>query len=269
MLASCSFCERRCAVDRTREVGACGVGSESNAYLEDLLWGEEQFITPSYALFFSGCNFRCAFCYATEYNRRPGEGRRVEPEAVAARVQALPERPTSFSFIGGEPTCHLPTALRVMAALPPDLPVVWNSNFFFTPEAAKLLAGAVGVFVADLHFGNDVCAAAIAGVSPYLEVVARNLRWARERGELLVRLLAVPGHVECCLGPSLAWLAAEMKETPVHLLTNYLPPSTHLIEGVECQHCGDRDSGLDRYLTEGEAARARELVIASGLAQVE
>jgi putative pyruvate formate lyase activating enzyme len=252
-----------------RGVGACGVGLESTAYLEDLLWAEEQFITPSYALFFSGCNFRCAFCYAAEYNRRPGEGRRVEPEAVAARVEALPERPASFSLIGGEPTCHLPTALRVMAALPPDLPVVWNSNFLFTPEVAELLAGAAAVYVADLHFGNDVCADAVGGVSPYFEAVARNLRWAREQGEVVVRLLALPGHVECCLGASLTWLAAEMKETPVHLLTNYLPPSTRLIKGAECQHSGCRDSGLDRYLTEAEVARARELVAASGLRQVE
>ncbi len=258
MLSPCRLCERRCGSDRTRgEVGACGCGAESFAYLEDLLWGEEQFLTPSYAIFFSGCNFRCAFCYAAELNRCPRQGQTVEPESVAARLRALPEPPASFSFIGGEPTCHLPTALRVMAALPPELPVVWNSNCYFTPEAAELLAGAVNVYVADLHFGNDVCAAAVAGVPRYFQIVSRNLLWARAQGEVVVRLLVLPGHVDCCLVPSLAWLAAHLRDTPVHLMTNYLPPSTRLIPGLE------------RHLNRAEADRALRLVATLGLRQVE
>src|SRR5512146_3523314 len=89
LLCSCCLCERRCGVDRTRgEVGACGVGAASTAYLEDVLWGEEEFLTPSYALFFSGCNLRCAFCYAEAHNLAPAAGRPVEPAEVAARVRA-------------------------------------------------------------------------------------------------------------------------------------------------------------------------------------
>ncbi len=81
----------------------------------------------------------------------------MQPAEVAARVRSRPEQVTSFSFIGGEPTCHLPSALRVMAELPEGLPVVWNSNFYFTWETAELLAGKVSTYVADLHFGNDTC----------------------------------------------------------------------------------------------------------------
>jgi putative pyruvate formate lyase activating enzyme len=258
LLSSCCLCERRCGADRTRgQVGACGCGAESFAYLEDLLWGEEEFLTPSYAVFFSGCNLRCAFCYAAGSNRCPQQGQAVEPAAVAARVRGRPEPPASFSFIGGEPTCHLPTALRVMAALPSGLPVVWNSNCYFTPETAELLAGAVDVYVADLHFGNDACAAAAAEVRPYFEIVTRNLLRARAQGELVVRLLVLPGHVDCCLVPSLAWLVQEMNGTPVHLMTDYLPPS------------GCALPELSRHLHQDEVERARELVATSGLRQVE
>lgn len=258
LLRNCQLCACRCHVDRTRgELGACGVGATSTAYQESFLWGEEEFLTPSYAIFFSGCNFRCAFCYAAPHNLRPQQDSVVAPAAVGARLRALAERPASFSFIGGEPTCHLPAALRIAAVLPPELPMVWNSNFYFTEEAAELLAGLVDVYVADLHFGNDACAAEIAGVSPYFAVITRNLRWARAHGTLIVRLLALPGHIACCLAPSLAWLVAAVPDAQVHLMTDYLPPPACSLPG------------LGRLLNETETARAQQLVATSGLRQVQ
>ena len=51
-------------------------------------------------------------------------------------------------------------------------------ELFGTPEAFRLLDGAVDVFVADFKYGNDQCAERIAKVDRYLEIVTRNLRWA-------------------------------------------------------------------------------------------
>jgi putative pyruvate formate lyase activating enzyme len=257
MLEGCHLCPRGCRVDRGQGVvGRCGCDAESRAYFEGLLWGEEAFITPSYALFFAGCNLSCAFCYAAESNRRCGAYPPVDVDAVADRVRRCQPAPVSFSLIGGEPTVHLATALRLIAALPPELPIVWNSNFYFSTDAAELLAGAVTVFVADLHFGNDACADAIAGAEQYLQVVTGNLRWAREAGALVVRHLVLPGHLDCCTLPALRWLASELPEVPVHVMTNYLPP-----EGV--------DRALARMLSEQESDRALELARSLGLRMIE
>lgn len=256
LLTCCRLCEFDCRVDRTRsELGRCGCDDKSYCYLESLLWGEEQFITPSYAIFFAGCNLRCGFCYADKINRRPQDYQPVDIAAIAARAGA--SEAASFSLIGGEPTVHLPSALRLAALLPHDLPIVWNSNFYFSAAGAALLAGVIDTYIADLHFGNDACAQRIAGAPRYLEVVGRNLKWAAGQGALVVRQLALPGHLECCTRPALEWLAAELPGTPLHLMTDYLPP----------EYC--EDPMLRRSLSESEATRARELAQELGLTSVE
>ena len=254
MLRSCVLCEHRCAVDRTQFAdGRCGCGADSRAYFEDLLWAEEEFITPTYAIFFAGCNLRCQFCYAADRNSHPASHPRVDAGGIASRVRACEPAPVSFSFIGGEPTVHLPAALRIAAALPSHLPLVWNSNFYFTPETTALLSGVMDIFVADLHFGNDDCARSLSGAERYLDVVTRNLRWAHEGQTLVVRHLVVPGHVDCCTAPALRWIAAELPDADVHLMTNYLPPESRLIHEI------------NRPLSDSEISRAEALASSLGL----
>ena len=258
LLRSCTLCERVCRVDRSRgETGACRCDGDSRIFFEGLLWGEEEFITPTYAVFFAGCNLGCEFCYAAEFNRRPQAQSPVDISAVAARVAQCDAPPVSFSFIGGEPTVHLHTALRLAAVLPASLPLVWNSNFYFTGEVAKLLAGVMDVFIADLHFGCDDCAYEIAGADRYLEVVGRNLLWAAEAGALMVRHLVLPDHLGCCTRPALEWLAGELPGVPLHLMTNFLPPEPR-------QTCG-----TGRYLAESESSAAQRLALDLGLRLIE
>ena len=257
LLGSCCLCQWHCGVDRTHvATGKCGCDAASYAYFEGVLWGEETLVTPSYSVFFAGCNSRCAFCYAADRNRQPSAHTPVDVRAVAARIRRAAPPPRSFSLIGGEPTVHLRTSLQLIAAVPAELTIVWNSNFYFSEVTASLLAGIVDVFTADLHFGNDGCAQAIAGLPHYLEVIRRNLCWAQAEGALVVRHLVLPGHFDCCTRPALHWLAAELPAAPVHLLTNYLPPEAGA-------------GALARELSEAEAAAAFELARGLGLRTIE
>jgi putative pyruvate formate lyase activating enzyme len=257
-LQSCRLCERDCRVNRLAgEFGACGCDGRAFAYWEEVLWGEEACITPSYALCFAGCNMQCAFCYAAESNSNPAAYRRVDPAAVAARVRACPTELASFSFIGGEPTVHLPTALQIMEGLPAALPIVWNSNFYFSEICASFLAGKVNTYIADLHFGNNACAREIAGAANYLEVVCRNLHWAKQAGTLIIRHLVLPGHLDCCTQPALSRLAAEFSDVPIHLMTNYLPPEMK------------RADRLAQTLSEAEIQAAQELLHRYGLRPIQ
>jgi putative pyruvate formate lyase activating enzyme len=258
LLQHCRLCERACGVNRlTGETGWCGCDAQSYAYSEGLLWAEEAFITPTYAIFLAGCNLACAFCYASTSNQAPQNCEPVDVPRVASSVRESPTPPATFSFIGGEPAVHLHTALALAGALPPDLPLVWNSNFTFSRECAELLQGCMDVFIADLHFGNDDCAERLAGLTGYLRVVGRNLDWAQGAGSLVVRHLVLPGHVDCCTAPGLAWLAARVPNVRVNILTNYLPPESRLI------------SGMGEYLSEAEGQRARQIAADVGLETVE
>ncbi len=181
----------------------------------------------------------------------------MDVDAVAARVTGSDPPPVSFSLIGGEPTVHLHTALGLASGLPVDLPLVWNSNFYFTEATAELLEGIMDVYLADLHFGCDDCAREVAGADRYLDVVGRNLKWAARAGSLVVRHLVLPGHHRCCTAPALQWLARELPGTPVHLMTNFLPPESR------------QSYGTGRYLTESESLEAQRLAFDLGLELVE
>ncbi len=103
------------------------------------------------------------------------------------------------------------------------LPVVWKSDFYGTIESFALLGGVVGVYVADLKFGNDSCARQTAGVERYMQIVTRNLLLAAKRNRLIVRHLFLPGHLDCCFRPIVDWMCGHLPTTPFRVMTGYLP----------------------------------------------
>lgn len=193
---------------------------------------EEVELLPSYMVYLGGCNFRCEFCVQAPVCFDPARGERVDPEALAAYCIDLVARGAkTINLLGGEPSLHLHTILEVAAAAAESghaLPLVLNSNFYMTPEVLHLLDGVVSVYLADFKFGNDACAARIAGVDRYVEVLERNLlaahaHAARSGATLLIRHLLMPGHHECCLAPVARFVAASLPGATFHVMDSYVP----------------------------------------------
>ncbi|MEM2109729.1 MAG: hypothetical protein QW327_04500 [Candidatus Odinarchaeota archaeon] len=62
MLEKCILCERRCKVNRFKDMtGFCGVDKTARVSSYFLHMGEERQLIPSGTVFFSGCTFRCAY----------------------------------------------------------------------------------------------------------------------------------------------------------------------------------------------------------------
>ena len=191
--------------------------------------GEEPSLVPCFTVFLTGCNFRCVHCSDGEQVERPGLGVPLDPSALAARVAAT-EGLRSVEFVGGLPDVNLLAVARCAELLPPHLPVVLNTNAYFTLEALDSMSGWVDILVADLKHGPGDCAARIAGVDRYWGIVTRNLLAAAPRHRLLVRHLILPGHLQCCTRPALEWLAAHLPEVEVNLMTGYRP--LHRVAGI-------------------------------------
>jgi putative pyruvate formate lyase activating enzyme len=163
-------------------------------------------------------------------------GRAVSRDALAARARsALDEGARSVMILGGEPTVHLPEALEIVAELPEDARLVWKTNAHGSAQARALLDGLFDVWLADFKFGNDTCARRLAGVTDYLRVVRENLRWAAAHGDLIVRHLLMPGHVDCCWAPVAAWLGGELPDVKVNLRTGFWP-AWHAARHAELRH---------------------------------
>ncbi len=256
ILSRCGLCERRCGVDRMNgQTGHCRATTATSCFREYLSVAEELDLIPSHTFYLSGCNMRCTYCIAGPWVEDPDQ-----PPAwpllglVERAVHRRGEGARNLHFLGGEPTVHLHNILRFVDSLPFSAPVVWNSNMYFTREAARVLDGFVHTYVADLRYGNNACACALSEVSNYNEVVRRNIRFATETARTFVRVLLLPGHIECCFRPIAEWLADAAPDAEVNLMTQYLP--AHRARGT---------SDLGRTLSHDEIAEAEAIAQAVGL----
>lgn len=226
-LSSCQVCERRCGANRRAgQAGFCGLGAESRCYRRHVSFGEEPQLLPSYLIYLSGCNLRCTFCGQAPASRRPQVGSAIDLGELAAKCTALVAGGVrTINLVGGEPSLHVHTILALAARADEPLPLVLNSNMYMTPQTLELLGGVVSTYVADFKFGNDTCAERLAAVSPYVRIVMRNLALAARQGDVIVRHLMLPGHVDCCLMPVARWLAENLPRASLHVMTSYVPPA--------------------------------------------
>ena len=225
MLAECRFCAHDCAVNRLAGPGGrCHAGAETRYFCSQVEVTDELDLIPTYAIAFSGCDLRCAFCItgAESWNARAGEF--FDTSNVAAKaIAALDRGARTVMVLGGEPTVHLHTALKLVSLLPPEARLVWKTNAHGGSQARSLLEGMFDVWLADYKFGNDRCAQTLAQISSYTSVVRENLRWAARHSELIVRHLLMPGHFECCWRPVANWLAAELPGVKTNLRDGFWP----------------------------------------------
>lgn len=223
---ACDVCAERCGVDRhAGDLGLCGLPAGARVYKEYLHLGEEARLVPSHTIYLSGCNFRCAFCSDDAQVRRPlAHGVEVPPAALARRIaQRRAEGARNVNFVGGLPDVNVLYILKVLERCPADTAVVWNTNLWTTPEAIERLTGVVWTWLVDLKFGNDRCALKLAGIRDYVATLTDLLPRAAAAGEVLVRHLLMPGHLDCCTRPALDWLATHLPEVPVNVMTGYHP----------------------------------------------
>lgn len=257
ILQNCYFCNRRCNVDRTKgEVGycRCSASMEVSSIFEHI--GEEPELVPSGTIFTMGCTMRCCFCQNWTISQWMEAGVKRKPEDLAREVERLRlEGCRNVNLVGGEPTPWLWQWLQTFKHVSKNVPIVWNSNAYYSPETAELLAGFVDVYLLDFKYGPGNCAQKISDAPDYWSVCTENHMKAKKNGELIIRVLVLPNHLDCCTKPTLSWIAEHLgDETRVNLMFQYRPEWRAYLFPE-----------LNRRLTENERKKAVELVEESGL----
>ncbi len=251
-LANCRLCAHDCGINRLAgEHGLCHAGARPRFFSAQVEVSDELELIPTFAIALSGCDLRCDFCItgADSWNAKAG-GDFDAAEMAERAKRALDHGARTIMLLGGEPTIHLPAALELVAALPDSARLVWKTNAHGSAQACELLDGMFDVWLADFKFGNDACARLLAKIPDYVRVVRENLLWfagqssaerrapsrrddscdlaetvlgVPGRGELIVRHLLMPGHVECCWRPVAEWLAENLPGVKVNLRSGYWP----------------------------------------------
>jgi putative pyruvate formate lyase activating enzyme len=218
--------------------------------------GEEPELVPSGTIFTLGCTLRCLHCQNWSISQWYETGDIFSPEGLAKSVERLRKGGCrNVNLVGGEPTPWLQQWLETFKHVNVNVPVVWNSNSYYSEETAKLLAGFVDVYLLDFKYGSNECAERISDAPGYWEACTRNHLYGKKYGELLIRVLVLPEHLECCTKNVLNWIA---KNIGTWVRTNVMfqyRPEWRVHEIPE----------LRRRLTEREMEQAIELAKEAGL----
>nr|MDO8134353.1 radical SAM protein [Candidatus Njordarchaeum guaymaensis] len=236
IVENCHLCERRCSVNRLKgEKGFCKLGRESLVSSFFLHMGEESVLVPSGTVFFASCNFGpCVFCQNFDISGDPDNGQVVTPFQLAKIVSDLKrEGARNANWVGGSPTPNLHNVLESMKHLGANICQLWNSNFYMSNESTELLLDVVDFWLPDMKWHNNKCALKYSRVPNYWEVISRNHQMAHDRGggEMIVRHLVMPGHIECCTKPILEWISKNIPRVLVNIMGQYRP--TYLVPNTE------------------------------------
>jgi putative pyruvate formate lyase activating enzyme len=257
ILENCHFCQRRCGTNRKmKKTGICGIDAVSRFSAEFLHQGEEPELVPSHTIFFTGCNFTCVYCQNWDISQSPQRGTPVLPQELA-RIITLRRAYGSRNVNFVTPTPHTHTILKILNDLKVNVPVIWNSNMYYSTEISRLLEGVVDVYLGDLRYGNDICAKRYSNVSDYWNAVTRNFRTAYASAEILLRELVLPGHLDCCTAPIVKWTTENIPNVRFNLMFQYRP-NYRAYEYPE----------INRSLMPAEIQKALDIVRESGLEDV-
>jgi putative pyruvate formate lyase activating enzyme len=260
ILENCHFCTRRCGTNRLDgDVGYCRCGTKTAVSTIFPHMGEEPELVPSGTIFTLGCTLRCLHCQNWSISQWFEKGETCSPTQLARAVEQLrKDGCRNVNLVGGDPTSWLPQWLETFRHVDVNVPVVWNSNSYYSLETAKLLAGFADVYLLDFKYGPETCAEKISDASDYWTACTRNHLYAKKYGELIIRVLVLPGHLECCTKPVLNWISENLGDgVRVNLMFQYRPEwKSHQVPE------------LRRSLTEKERCRAIELAKEAGLTNV-
>ena len=231
LASPCVLCERRCRIDRRRRIGACRLDIRTYVHSWFHHLGEEAPLVPSGTIFYGGCNFSCVYCQNYDISQTaPRAGEVVDAKRLAEMQRLLRlHGARNINHVGGEPTPSMHTIIESLLYLEVNVPQLWNSNMYMSLEALKILSDVIDIWLPDFKYGNNRCALRLSAAPRYLETVTRNLRLAVETGDMIIRHLVLPGHVECCSIPVLRWIAENLPRDRVlvNIMDQYRPE--HLV----------------------------------------
>ena len=231
-LEDCMFCERQCSVNRVDgEKGFCFISKDSYISSAFLHMGEEAPLIPSGTIFFQGCNFGCVFCQNYDISQKWKERRDIEDVAQKVNVKQLASiadrlvkrGAININYVGGDPIPNIHTIVGSLQYQTSNITQLWNSNFYLTDKSLSLIIDLMDFWLPDWKFGNNECGEKYSGIAKYFDVIARNHKRIHDEGsgEIIVRHLIMPNHIECCSKPILDYVAKELPNVVLNLMAQY------------------------------------------------
>jgi len=241
-LEDCDLCARYCHMNRRQTIkgAVCRTGERAIVNSFGPHHGEENPLRGwhgSGTIFFSWCSLRCVFCQNWEISQK-GIGREVEPAQLAEMMLQLQAQGChNINLVTpSHVVAQIIAAVEIAAHQGLNLPLVYNTGGYDSPEALALLDGIIDIYMPDMKYSDSKLARRYSKVRNYVEVnFAAVKEMHRQVGDLqldangiaqrglLVRHLVLPANI-AGTDKVLAFLAEEIStNTYLNLMDQYYP----------------------------------------------
>ena len=276
-LEDCDLCARYCHMNRRQTIkgAVCRTGERAIVNSFGAHHGEEDPLrgwNGSGTIFFSWCSLRCVFCQNWEISQK-GRGQEVEPEQLAEMMLQLQSQGChNINFVTpSHVVAQIIAAVEIAAEQGLNIPLVYNTGGYDSPEALALLDGIIDIYMPDMKYGDSRLARQYSKVRNYVEVnFAAVKEMHRQVGDLqldadgvaqrglLVRHLVLPANI-AGTDKVLAFLARDIStNTYLNLMDQYYP----------CYRA-DEYPLLARPITRSEYKEALQLAELNGLQRLD
>jgi len=166
---------------------------------------------------------RCVYCQNAPQSVTPELGEVWSDREVARWIdKKYKEGCKNVNFVS--PDCYLWNILNVLKMVKTNMPVVWNSNAYYSEYTAELLKDVVDIYLLDFRYFSEQCAKRLSSAPDYPDVAKRNFLIANKDGEMIIRVLVMPNHTECDAKPILKWIRDNIGTGAlVNILAQYHP----------------------------------------------
>ena len=230
----CLLCPKKCNIDRTTSVGACGAKNEIKIAKYAKFDYEEPCISGtmgSGAIFFSSCSLKCVFCQNYQISTL-NNGKEISVQNLAEIFKEL-EKMGVHNINLVNPTHYVDKIIEAFNIYKPNIPVVYNSHGYENIETLEKIAPYIDVFLPDFKYFNNQTSLKYSKCNNYVEVAKSALKAMRQlktdviedgilKQGVLIRHMILPLYTSESV-EILEWIKTNLPNTKVSLMAQYTP----------------------------------------------
>lgn len=232
----CNNCPRKCNVDRSKNLGVCGVGDMPRLALVSLHKWEEPIISGdkgSGTVFFSGCNLKCAYCQNYKISHETF-GKYITYERLADIFKELEAKGASNINLVS-PSHYVHAIKQALDIYKPSIPIVYNSSGYDDIEALEILKDYIDIYLVDFKYFDENLALKYSKAKDYPEVAKSAILKMREfqpkeifgedgmlKKGVIIRHLVLPTHTDDSI-KILDWIKENISNPFISLMSQYTP----------------------------------------------
>lgn len=232
----CNNCPRKCNVDRSKNLGVCGVGDMPRLALVSLHKWEEPIISGdkgSGTVFFSGCNLKCAYCQNYKISHETF-GKYITYERLADIFKELEAKGASNINLVS-PSHYVHAIKQALDIYKPSIPIVYNSSGYDDIEALETLKDYIDIYLVDFKYFDENLALKYSKAKDYPEVAKSAILKMREfqpkeifgedgmlKKGVIIRHLVLPTHTDDSI-KILDWIKENISNPFISLMSQYTP----------------------------------------------